>query len=65
MITVFDLLYNLLIVDKIKWYQLDHLIVGLVIMSVLVGIYVLGDYLISKLRNSLKNNKNNNDSIVK
>lgn len=59
MITVFNLLSNLLIVDKIKWYQLDHLIVGLVIISVLVGIYILGDYLISKLRNSLKKNKNN------
>ncbi len=57
--TVFNLLSNLLIVDKIKWYQLDHLIVGLVIISVLVGICLLGNYLISKLRNSLKKNKNN------
>ncbi len=56
---VFNSLSNLLIVDKIKLYQLDHLIIGLVIMFVLVGIYLLGGYLISKLRNSLKKNKNN------
>lgn len=56
---VFNSLSNLLIVDKIKLYQLDHLIIGLVIIFVLVGIYLLGGYLISKLRNSLKKNKNN------
>ena len=56
---VFNSLSNLLIVDKIKLYQLDHLIIGLVIMFVLVGIYLLGGYLISKLRNNLKKNKNN------
>ncbi len=59
MMAVFNSLSNLLIVDKIKLYQLDHLIIGLVIMFVLVGIYLLGGYLISKLRNSLKKNKNN------
>lgn len=59
MMAVFNSLSNLLIVDRIKLYQLDHLIIGLVIMFVLVGIYLLGGYLISKLRNSLKKNKNN------
>lgn len=59
MMAVFNSLSNLLIVDKIKLYQLDHLIIGLVIMFVLVGIYLLGGYLISKLRNNLKKNKNN------
>lgn len=56
---VFNSLSNLLIVDKIKLYQLDHLIVGLVIISVLVGIYLLGYYLMSKLKNSFKKSKNN------
>lgn len=59
MMAVFNSLSNLLIVDKIKLYQLDHLIIGLVIIFVLVGIYLLGGYLISKLRNNLKKNKNN------
>ena len=49
MMTVFKSLVSM-IAGKTAWYKFDHLIIGLAILIALVGIYVLGDYFVSKFK---------------
>lgn len=49
MITLFNSLPSA-IAGKFAWYKFDHLIVGLALLIAVVGIYVLVDYLVKKIK---------------